>query len=46
MKRTLATLEQEGRAAAVDPDIAALDEVFDLVNTREGIELEETGYTD
>lgn len=41
MEDTLACLGEQGRAAAVDPHIAAVDHVFDLVHTKETIEAEE-----
>lgn len=41
IESTLETLRREQRAAAVDPDIAPVDHIFDLVRTKETIELEE-----
>ena len=41
MQETLDRLRPEGRAAAADPYIAKVDEVFELVHTRETIEAEE-----
>ena len=41
MEETLSMLREEGRPAATDPHIAAVDHVFDLVRTRETIEAEE-----
>src|SRR5262249_59541874 len=38
---TLGCLREQGRPAAVDPHIAGVDHVFDLVHTRETIEAEE-----
>lgn len=43
MEETLGTLRAERKAAAVDPHIAAVDHVFELVGTKEMIALEETG---
>ena len=40
---TLETLRREGKAAAVDPHIAPVNHLFDLVNTKEMIALEEEG---
>ena len=42
MQETLARLRPEGRASAADPHIAEVDEIFELVGTRETIEAEET----
>ena len=39
---TLGTLRDEGRAAAVDPGIAPVDHIFELVRTEEAIRLEES----
>jgi len=39
---TLETLRREGKAAAVDPDIAAVNHLFDLVETSQTIALEES----
>jgi phosphoenolpyruvate phosphomutase len=41
MNETLATLKREECAAAVDPSIAPVDEIFALVDTKEAIALEE-----
>lgn len=41
VESTLETLRRERRAEAVDPEIAPVNYVFDLVGTREAIELEE-----
>ena len=41
MQETLERLRPEGRASAADPHIAKVDEVFELVHTRETIEAEE-----
>lgn len=41
MEDTLQTLNQERRAAAVDPTIAPVDHIFELVETKRAIELEE-----
>ena len=41
MQETLERLRPEGRAAAADPHIAKVDEIFELVHTRETIEAEE-----
>jgi phosphoenolpyruvate phosphomutase len=43
MEQTLDTLRVARKAAAVDPDIAAVDHIFELVRTKEAIALEETG---
>jgi phosphoenolpyruvate phosphomutase len=43
MEQTLETLRTERKAAAVDPHIAAVDHIFELVRTKEAIALEETG---
>jgi phosphoenolpyruvate phosphomutase len=40
-ERTLATLARERNAAAVDPSIAPVDHIFELVRTQEAIQLEE-----
>lgn len=42
MQETLARLRPEGRASEADPHIAPVDEIFELVHTRETIEAEET----
>lgn len=42
MQETLGRLRPEGRASAADPHIAEVDEIFELVHTRETIEAEET----
>lgn len=42
MEDTLATLRTERKAAAVDPHIATVDHIFDLVGTKEAIALEES----
>ena len=41
MQETLDRLRPEGRASAADPHIAEVDEIFELVHTRETIEAEE-----
>ncbi len=41
MEDTLETLSRERRAAAVDPTIAPVDHIFELVETKRAIELEE-----
>jgi phosphoenolpyruvate phosphomutase len=41
MQETLERLRPEGRAAEADPHIAKVDEIFELVHTRETIEAEE-----
>jgi phosphoenolpyruvate phosphomutase len=41
MEDTLRTLQEERRASAVDPTIAKVDHVFELVGTKEMIALEE-----
>lgn len=41
MQETLARLRPDGRAADADPHIAKVDEIFELVHTRETIEAEE-----
>lgn len=41
MQQTLERLRVEGRASAADPHIAKVDEIFELVHTRETIEAEE-----
>lgn len=43
MEDTLATLRTERKAAAVDPHIAPVDHIFELVRTKEAIALEELG---
>jgi phosphoenolpyruvate phosphomutase len=43
MEEVLDTLSIERKAAAVDPHIAAVDHIFDLVGTKEAIALEESG---
>jgi phosphoenolpyruvate phosphomutase len=43
MEQTLDTLARERNAAAVDPEIAAVDHVFELVETQAAIALEELG---
>ena len=43
MEETLEILARERKAAAVDPHIAAVDHVFELVRTKEAIALEESG---
>jgi phosphoenolpyruvate phosphomutase len=43
MEATLDTLRSERRAVAVDPHIAAVDHIFELVRTKEMIALEESG---
>ena len=43
MEQTLDTLRSERKAAAVDPHIASVDHIFDLVRTKEVIALEESG---
>jgi phosphoenolpyruvate phosphomutase len=42
MEQTLATLRSERKAAAVDPHIATVDHIFELVGTKEAIALEES----
>ncbi len=42
MEDTLETLRTERKAAAVDPHIATVNHVFELVKTKETIELEES----
>jgi phosphoenolpyruvate phosphomutase len=42
MEETLATLRTERKAAAVDPHIAPVDHIFELVKTKEAIALEES----
>jgi len=42
MQETLERLRPEGRASVADPHIAKVDEIFELVHTRETIEAEET----
>lgn len=41
MQETLERLRPEGRASAADPHIAKVNEIFELVHTRETIEAEE-----
>ena len=41
MEDTLGVLRKEGKPAAADPHIAAVDHIFDLVHTTETIEAEE-----
>jgi phosphoenolpyruvate phosphomutase len=43
MEDTLDTLRKERKAAAVDPHIAPVDHIFELVGTKEAIALEESG---
>ncbi|MDQ3988065.1 MAG: isocitrate lyase/phosphoenolpyruvate mutase family protein [Actinomycetota bacterium] len=43
MEQTLETLRAERKAAAVDPHIASVDHIFELVRTKETIALEESG---
>lgn len=43
MEQTLETLRTERKAAAVDPHIASVDHIFELVRTKEAIALEESG---
>jgi phosphoenolpyruvate phosphomutase len=43
MEQTLDTLRSERKAAAVDPHIAPVNHIFDLVKTKETIALEESG---
>ncbi|MGH3837521.1 MAG: isocitrate lyase/phosphoenolpyruvate mutase family protein [Pseudonocardiaceae bacterium] len=43
MEHTLETLSTERKAAAVDPHIASVDHIFELVRTKEAIALEESG---
>lgn len=43
MEQVLDTLRSERKAAAVDPHIAPVDHIFDLVRTKEAIALEESG---
>lgn len=45
MEQTLDTLRSERKASAVDPHIATVNHIFDLVRTKEAIELEESGGT-
>jgi phosphoenolpyruvate phosphomutase len=45
MQDTLARLRPDGRAADADPHIAKVDEIFELVGTREAIEAEEADDT-
>lgn len=42
IEQTLETLRDERMAASVDPQIAPVDHIFDLVKTKEAIELEES----
>ena len=42
MEQTLETLRTERKAAAVDPHIASIDHIFELVRTKEAIALEES----
>ena len=42
IEETLDTLQRERKAAAVDPDIAPVNHVFELVRTKETIALEES----
>jgi phosphoenolpyruvate phosphomutase len=42
IEQTLETLREERKAAAVDPQIAPVDHIFQLVKTQEAIELEES----
>jgi phosphoenolpyruvate phosphomutase len=42
MQETLGRLKPEGRASVADPHIAKVDEIFELVHTRETIEAEES----
>jgi phosphoenolpyruvate phosphomutase len=44
MEDVLATLQTERKAAAVDPFIAPVDHLFELVRTKEAITLEEYGF--
>jgi phosphoenolpyruvate phosphomutase len=41
MEDTLTTLREQGKPSAVDPHIAGVDHIFDLVHTRETIAAEE-----
>ena len=41
MEETLSCLRESGKPSAVDPHIARVDHIFDLVHTRETIEAEE-----
>ena len=41
IEETLETLRRERKASAVDPHIAAVNHIFDLVHTKETIALEE-----
>ncbi len=43
MEQTLETLRTARKAAAVDPHIASVDHIFELVRTKEAIALEESG---
>ncbi len=43
IEQTLETLRTERKAAAVDPHIASIDHIFELVRTKEAIALEELG---
>ena len=42
IEETLQTLREQRRASSVDPTIAPVDHVFELVKTKEAIELEES----
>jgi phosphoenolpyruvate phosphomutase len=41
MEETLVTLASERKVAAADPSIARVDHIFELVKTKETIELDE-----
>ena len=41
IEKTLRTLQEERKAAAVDGDISRIDHIFELVDTQAAIELEE-----
>ncbi|MGH8907533.1 MAG: isocitrate lyase/phosphoenolpyruvate mutase family protein [Egibacteraceae bacterium] len=41
MEKALRTMREHGNAASVDPSIASVDHIFDLVGTREAIEAED-----
>lgn len=41
IERTLETLGRERRASAADPEIASVDHIFELVGTKDAIELED-----
>jgi phosphoenolpyruvate phosphomutase len=43
METTLKTLGNERRAADVDGDIAPVDTIFELVNTKDAIAVEDPG---